>query len=1064
MYARRPVYRQITANKKPSKAVLKKRAEAKEARAKNRGNWEYNFYMKCANIVAESNIKMSLKPDNGFNPKLVHQYINPEISKEEAILLKSKTSEKLTSREKIILQNYLAKQEEILLHDLHMLKTQGLAAKPVTKEGKTRFLLYILSEQIQKKNYSSVVNIYLKLMDTSFEITPEIRSDFIRPLAKMESIISSVDLLEQQFIKFHSQMYPLNVKGFVKFDDWQIKVIELIDSSISVVLNVPTSGGKTALAVYVTKYGKTLFVVPTDPLAWQLAAYVGHVLGTNVPIVTATYQTNPNRDLLIQILNKADAIVGTADCIVDYLPFLINDFKWLVFDEVHMIGKPEGSAMEHIIKILPNIPTLALSATIGNTDELVDWFRSVSPTQPIEKVICTKRFLNQERFYYSPETKSLVCLHPLSLIDESQIADESLLKKTLQPTPPNAWDLAMKFMDAGITELDPYRYFDITKRIELNDANIYFNKLIELLVEKYKTQPELIMSIVNSYKHEAVVSTSVNVLDVIFLLKSESKLPAICFQENTIACTRMVREFAFALEEAEKEKYPTLYKDRLKLANKARRQDKKTKPDDDKAFASKSDRKATKELMGGVKLKKDGYGKSSIPTSVLPTIEAVAIQEPHPDFNLKSSDYFVESEVEEWVYDLKKYYPNTGDEYHYLIKLLWRGVGVYVTGLPDPYLRLVQSLAAQKKLALVFSDKSLVFGISMPFKTVIIIRDEKIKDDLDPMLFHQMTGRAGRRGLDKEGNIIFVGYSWGRIKELSISEPPIVSGASSVMFAIPHANQISRLVGTNHNWDLTAQNFLDKSITDEDAHEFLEGTKSNYEGGWDFAKTDDNINHLYMNWKLRNYNEESLLASLLTSYLRKGYENKDPALEKNQIDIAHFLCGFFSTKETDNPDDALILPDIFTKEEYKQLNEQLDDAQIELPKMIDNKLFLSIQHNYIIKSHSEDATDKLRHRLMEFGEKIKNIQHYCFHSKIVGLSRLMGKLLTRIWWIYHSSSLITKPLYIYESNDYVDVCDSDEEVDGDEVGVVDDEETDCVGGAGAGVEYESDSETHSESD
>jgi superfamily II RNA helicase len=27
------------------------------------------------------------------------------------------------------------------------------------------------------------------------------------------------------------------------------------------------------------------------------------------------------------------------------------------------------------------------------------------------------------------------------------------------------------------------------------------------------------------------------------------------------------------------------------------------------------------------------------------------------------------------------------------------------------------------------------------------------------MLYHQMIGRAGRRGQDKEGHIIFVGYS-----------------------------------------------------------------------------------------------------------------------------------------------------------------------------------------------------------------------------------------------------------------------------------------------------------------
>ena len=65
---------------------------------------------------------------------------------------------------------------------------------------------------------------------------------------------------------------------------------------------------------------------------------------------------------------------------------------------------------------------------------------------------------------------------------------------------------------------------------------------------------------------------------------------------------------------------------------------------------------------------------------------------------------------------------------------------------------------------------------------------------------------------------------------------------------------------------------------------------------------------------------------------------------------------------------------------------------------------------------SEDALDKIRQRLIEFGEKIKVIQHYCYHTKIFSLSKIMGKLLTRIWWIYHSSSPVMKPLYDYDKN------------------------------------------------
>ena len=63
-----------------------------------------------------------------------------------------------------------------------------------------------------------------------------------------------------------------------------------------------------------------------------------------------------------------------------------------------------------------------------------------------------------------------------------------------------------------------------------------------------------------------------------------------------------------------------------------------------------------------------------------------------------------------------------------------------------PYLRLVQSLASQGDLALVIMYRQLVFGVSMPFRSVTIYDD----DELDPLWVKQMEGRAGRRGLDTE--------------------------------------------------------------------------------------------------------------------------------------------------------------------------------------------------------------------------------------------------------------------------------------------------------------------------
>ena len=1005
--------------------LQKKREERRKAYKENKGNWEFTFFQKKHDSDQEAKIKISMKPSNGFNPANMHKYISPEPSREELICAKKARGEQLKSNEQIIYKNYTNSKAESIKEDFAAITRQGINAKVATKEGRTKRLLHTLDLMLKKSDKESVANIYLRLKEDQFNLIPELAKEYSKQLAQMEEIVSKLNLVELQFTRFHSQMPPLNVQGFQKLDDWQIEVINLIDENKSVVVNAFTSAGKSVLSGYVTTKGRSLFVVPTDALAWQMSAYIGGIIGTNVPIITQTYQTNPTRDKMVELLNNAQAIVGTADSIVDYLPFMNIQFKWLIFDEIHMIGKPEGSAMEHIIKVVPNVPVLALSATIGNTDELVEWFRQISPAQPIEKVICAKRFFNLQRFYYDSISDKLEWLHPLALIEEEQIADGTILSKSLQPTPPNAWDLAMKLgakFDLGT--LEPNLYFADVPRIELTEAYTYFGKLVKFIVDTYQIDPVGIMEIVDNYKQEALGSSSPNLVNLAFKLKEVDKTPAIFFQKNTLACLRMAREFAKNIEAQEEEKYPKLVLERIKAMKAARRIEKKQKDDDTESDNKKgktNSRKELKQMMGGVKLKRAGYADGVVkPTDTFQKIEVTSIQEPHPDFILNSTQYFSESTVESWVWELKKYFPNTGEYYHFLIKLLWRGVGVYAKGLPDPYLRLVQTLACQKQLAIVFSDQSLVFGVSMPFRTVVVVRDEKLEDDLEPMLFQQMSGRAGRRGLDKEGNVVFAGYSWDRIKELSISEPPIVTGAANSIFTIPHGNKISEKYKTGQNWENTCKNFLDKSISEEDCVEFIEGVKSNYENSWNFGLVSTDINHLHMNWKLR-YDNECLIASLLIPYLNRAFAGKDHVQENNQVDLAHFLCRFISTKEASDESQVLEEPDFIKFNPYSEIPNILEANEIEIPKCIDNRLFVSIRQNSIVKSASEDETDELRHELLAFGEKIKNIQHYCYHSNIVGLSRILGKLLTRIWWIYHTSSPIMKPFRVYETDEYMNV-------------------------------------------
>ena len=99
----------------------------------------------------------------------------------------------------------------------------------------------------------------------------------------------------------------------------------------------------------------------------------------------------------------------------------------------------------------------------------------------------------------------------------------------------------------------------------------------------------------------------------------------------------------------------------------------------------------------------------------------------------------------------------------------------------------------------------------------------------------------------------------------------------------------------------------------------------------------------------------------------------------------------------------MILPDpeLMNHAPYNNIINELDNLQIDVPTNIDKQVFLSIQYNVLYTKNA-----KLRQDLFNFGNTIRHLQHYYFHSKIIGLAKLLGKLLTRIWWIYHLSSPI----------------------------------------------------------
>jgi superfamily II RNA helicase len=103
--------------------------------------------------------------------------------------------------------------------------------------------------------------------------------------------------------------------------------------------------------------------------------------------------------------------------------------------------------------------------------------------------------------------------------------------------------------------------------------------------------------------------------------------------------------------------------------------------------------------------------------------------------------------------------------------LLSLGIGVHHAGKGTKYRQMVEFMFRTKAIQVVFATSTLALGVNMPCKTVIFAKDSMF---LNSLSFRQMSGRAGRRGFDKKGNVIFLSVSTGKMKRLFNGDLPIL--------------------------------------------------------------------------------------------------------------------------------------------------------------------------------------------------------------------------------------------------------------------------------------------------
>ncbi|WP_312910193.1 ATP-dependent DNA helicase [Natronosalvus caseinilyticus] len=150
----------------------------------------------------------------------------------------------------------------------------------------------------------------------------------------------------------------------------------------SLVAAVPTASGKTMIAALsmlsaIERGGKALYIVPLRALASEKKAEFDtyEQFGVTTGVTTGNYESTSDwlatKDLIVATSEKVDSLVRNG---ADWL----SELTCVVSDEVHLIDdRNRGPTLEVTLAKLrqlnPALQVVALSATVGNADEIAGW-------------------------------------------------------------------------------------------------------------------------------------------------------------------------------------------------------------------------------------------------------------------------------------------------------------------------------------------------------------------------------------------------------------------------------------------------------------------------------------------------------------------------------------------------------------------------------------------------------------------------------------------------------------------------------------------------------------------
>lgn len=898
--------------------------------------------------------------------------------------------------------------------------------KKIAKEAKKS------KKSSHKKTETKVFDVDSALAWTNHEVSTYL---------KAKRMVAAISTADYQLEKLGNRLAPLdfyNYAGF-KLDPWQMEVIDKLNAQESVLVCAPTSSGKTVLSTYFATVGKkVMYVVPSKPLAFQVAALFHQILGDGVAVFVEDFSYIPSTGIQIAI--------GTPYQLETQLPKL-GDFEVAVFDEIHNLNRHEGDSYERIIKWHTG-NFLALSATIQNPSTLLNWWRLIKPSLTISVVEYEHRFINIQRHVWDPTTSKINNLNPLSCLEVSDFKNGTAGTSFTPLDTMSVWEQieerfgvdssssesdsesetdkassthkqAPRVPEIDVSYLEPTTFFKSNPRIALNDVRDYEQaqkKFLATLPEEQLTE-----ILADSYLDDGKTSEAeVDLVEFIFDLRRKKLLPAITFNIQSGACRNMFRTLIKSLEDHEQSCYPYHYPDlefRAKLYKSYQQRREKLQTD--------TSEKELEQIMMAFEKKELAAYQKTITDNYVRNCDRAKQRLKRPEGRKKviGSDGFVgdwtQQHIDNVTANLRKEYNDlisanqientdlfekhaeycvnatpmkanqirqirktiikkTGLKIDYtnpLIQGLKRGIGLYVQDLPDVYLQIVQELAQNRELGIVISDESLALGINMPFRTAVIMGWQGY-NDFGSLLFQQMAGRAGRRGYDSEGHVVFANVPW---KSMMKSQLESITGKTD----LPACYGV--LSKSYPQYDDTRVNSL--------TSQFLNPTLANASNLLTVDKGDNltyplEIELLQLIWKLRKYGNSTISFINQIDLVEMTLKNNDKTKSANRKSYYGFLLILSTVVDpnTSGSTEAVTLLDCLDKTE-DTIQRLSGLSQTVMRVLTDNTILTSTEHEVkyqlvkIILSVGEIAKicyNSLRG--LHFSQIATKLMYHCFET------------------------------------------------------------------------------------